>query len=90
VIGLYRSWCARSISWRRATVGVGAIVAAASVGKGFGGRFQESLTHLVCEAAVPGIDAAAFAKHAEAAKSGCPVSQVLAGTTITLDAKLAR
>jgi lipoyl-dependent peroxiredoxin len=33
--------------------------------------------------------AGAFAKHAEAAKAGCPVSQALAGTTITLDATLA-
>jgi osmotically inducible protein OsmC len=39
---------------------------------------------------VPGIDAAAFARHAEAAKAGCPLSQALAGTTIILDAKLAR
>jgi lipoyl-dependent peroxiredoxin len=30
-----------------------------------------------------------FAKAAEAAKTGCPVSQALAGTTITLDAALA-
>jgi organic hydroperoxide reductase OsmC/OhrA len=27
-------------------------------------------------------------EHAEAAKAGCPVSQALAGTEITLDAKL--
>jgi lipoyl-dependent peroxiredoxin len=37
---------------------------------------------------VPGIDSAAFMQHATAAKSGCPVSQALAGTEITLDAKL--
>jgi lipoyl-dependent peroxiredoxin len=30
-----------------------------------------------------------FVKAAEAAKGGCPVSQALAGTTITLDAALA-
>jgi osmotically inducible protein OsmC len=54
------------------------------------GGFRITKSHLVGEAAVPGIDAAAFARHAEAAKAGCPVSQALAGTTITLDAKLVR
>lgn len=53
------------------------------------GGFKITRSHLVCEARVPGIDAAAFAKHAEAAKAGCPVSQALAGTTITLEARLA-
>jgi osmotically inducible protein OsmC len=39
---------------------------------------------------VPGIDAAAFAEHAAAAKAGCPVSRALAGVPeITLDASLA-
>jgi len=37
---------------------------------------------------VPGIDEAKFGELAEAAKAGCPVSQALAGTTITLDAAL--
>lgn len=54
-----------------------------------GGGFKITKSHLVCEAKVPGIDAAGFAKHAEAAKAGCPVSQALAGTTITLEAGLA-
>lgn len=54
-----------------------------------GGGFRITRSHLVCEARVPGVDAAAFAKHAEAAKAGCPVSQALAGTTITLEARLA-
>jgi lipoyl-dependent peroxiredoxin len=53
------------------------------------GGFRITKSHLVCHARAPGIDAAAFAKHAEAAKAGCPVSQALAGTTITLDARLA-
>jgi osmotically inducible protein OsmC len=53
------------------------------------GGFKITRSHLICEARVPGIDAAAFAKHAEAAKAGCPVSQALAGTTITLEARLA-
>jgi osmotically inducible protein OsmC len=39
---------------------------------------------------VPGLDAAAFQEHAEAAKAGCPVSRALAGVPdITLDASLA-
>lgn len=37
---------------------------------------------------VDGIDEGAFLEAAEAAKAGCPVSQALAGTTITLDAAL--
>lgn len=37
---------------------------------------------------VPGIDEAAFVAAAEAAKTGCPVSQALTGTTITLEAEL--
>ncbi len=52
------------------------------------GGFKITKSHLVCEAKVPGIDRAAFMKHAEAAKAGCPVSQALAGTEITLDANL--
>ena len=35
------------------------------------------------------IDEATFAQHAQEAKAGCPISQALAGTKITLDAKLA-
>jgi osmotically inducible protein OsmC len=38
---------------------------------------------------VEGIDADAFAAAAEDAKTNCPVSQALTGTTITLDASLA-
>jgi len=38
---------------------------------------------------VPGIDSETFAELAAGAKEGCPVSQALAGTTITLDAALA-
>jgi osmotically inducible protein OsmC len=53
------------------------------------GGFRITKSHLICEAKVPGIDSAAFTKHAEAAKAGCPVSQALAGIEITLDARLA-
>jgi len=54
------------------------------VGEGFG----ITKIHLVTEAEVPGLDAAAFKEHAEAAKKGCPVSKALQGVEITLDATL--
>src|SRR5260221_986307 len=45
---------------------------------------------LVTVGRVPGIDDAAFAEHAAAAKAGCPVSRALAGVPeITLEASLA-
>lgn len=44
---------------------------------------------ITVRAKVPGVTAEQFAEFAEAAKVGCPVSQALAGTTITLDAALA-
>ena len=49
-----------------------------------------AITHveLVTEAKVPGIDAATFSGHAEAAKSNCPVSKALAATDISLNAAL--
>ena len=53
------------------------------------GGFKITRSHIVCEAKVPGIDQAAFVEHAKAAKAGCPVSQALAGTEITLEAQLA-
>ena len=44
---------------------------------------------LVTTGRVPGIDEAAFAKEAEAAKANCPVSKALAGVPeITLEASL--
>ena len=45
--------------------------------------------HLTVVGSVEGIDADAFAAAAEDAKTNCPVSQALTGTTITLDASLA-
>jgi len=53
-----------------------------------GDGFAITRIDLSTEADVPGIDAAAFAKHAEDAKRNCPVSKALAGTSITLAAKL--
>jgi osmotically inducible protein OsmC len=52
--------------------------------------FKITKSHIVCEAKVPGIDPAAFERHAQTAKASCPVSQALAGTEITLEATLAR
>ncbi|HQR25743.1 MAG TPA: OsmC family peroxiredoxin [Nocardioides sp.] len=45
--------------------------------------------HLTVAGVVEGISADDFAAAAEAAKAGCPVSQALTGTTITLSAVLA-
>ena len=44
--------------------------------------------HLNVKARVPGADDATFQRIATAAKEGCPVSKVLKGATITMDAKL--
>ena len=52
------------------------------------GGFKITGSHIVCEASVQGIDQAMFMQHAESAKASCPVSQALAGTKITLEAKL--
>jgi osmotically inducible protein OsmC len=54
-----------------------------------GGGFRISKSHLVCEAKVPGIDAATFQDLAGKAKAGCPVSAALSGLEITIDATLA-
>ena len=53
-----------------------------------GDGFKITTIELNTEAEIPGISDADFAKHAEAAKAGCPVSQALAGTDIKLTAKL--
>jgi len=46
-------------------------------------------SHLLVSAKVPGISPDDFQRLAGEAKSGCPVSQALAGITITLEASLA-
>ncbi|QTX05036.1 OsmC family peroxiredoxin [Agromyces archimandritae] len=46
-------------------------------------------SHLLVSARVPGLDEEAFARFAEEAKSGCPISQALAGIPITIEAVLA-
>ena len=48
-----------------------------------------SKIELACRAVVPGIDADAFATHANATKSGCIVARALAAVPIELDAALA-
>ena len=45
-------------------------------------------SHLEVSATVPGADPETFAKLAQEAKAGCPISRLL-NTTITMDAKLA-
>jgi osmotically inducible protein OsmC len=53
-----------------------------------GEGFEISRIELSTEAEIPGIDEATFRKHADEAKKGCPVSKALAGTQISLEAKL--
>ena len=50
--------------------------------------FSITRSDLVTEADVPGIDPALFAKLAEEAKKGCPVSRALKSIEITLQATL--
>lgn len=51
--------------------------------------FAITRIELDTEAVVPGLDEAAFRQQAETAKKGCPVSRALAGTQISLNARLA-
>jgi len=54
-----------------------------------GGAPRVTTMRLETRGAVPGLDQAAFAKAAEDAKNGCPISNALKGNlTIELDAKL--
>ncbi|WP_373532810.1 OsmC family protein [Vampirovibrio sp.] len=53
-----------------------------------GEGFEITTIELETEAEIPGIDEAAFAQQAEAAKVGCPISKALAGPAIKLNAKL--
>jgi osmotically inducible protein OsmC len=52
------------------------------------GKWTIAAIHLDLKATVPGIEGTKFQQLAQEAKASCPVSRVLAGTTITLDAKL--
>jgi lipoyl-dependent peroxiredoxin len=51
--------------------------------------FRITRIELTTEGQVSGVDEARFKELAEQAKSTCPVSRALAGTEITLDARLA-
>jgi lipoyl-dependent peroxiredoxin len=53
-----------------------------------GEGFTITRIELDTQAEVPGIDDATFQDFAKKAKEGCPVSRALAGTEITLNAKL--
>ena len=53
-----------------------------------GEGFKITRIELDTRARVPGIDREEFSTQAEAAKEGCPVSQALAGTEISLNAEL--
>jgi lipoyl-dependent peroxiredoxin len=53
-----------------------------------GEGFNITRIELNTEAQIPNIDAATFAKYADDAKKGCPVSKVLAAAQISLNAKL--
>jgi osmotically inducible protein OsmC len=53
-----------------------------------GQRFAIPTIDLLTTAEVPGIDEKEFQKHAAGAKENCPVSRLLAGARITLEAKL--
>jgi osmotically inducible protein OsmC len=55
-----------------------------------GDAFTITVVELATEATVPGLSDDEFQRHADTAKSGCPVSRALAGVRIELDAKLAR
>ena len=61
---------------------------AASTVEKVGEGFKITTMKLDVRAQVPNIDAAAFQKVAEATKTGCPVSQALAGVKIEMTARL--
>ena len=73
-------------SFKPSYVSTSAKVHLNKVGEGF----RITLVELATEAKVPGIDEAKFHELAEAAKTGCPVSQALSATQIKLEAKLVR
>ena len=64
------------------------ITAEVELGPDPAGGFRIPGIRLVVTGEVAGIDEARFVELAEVAKSTCPVSKALAGTTITLEASL--
>ncbi len=67
-------------------ISTNAQVSLEKVGEGF----KITTIELNTEGEVPGIDEQTFLEQAETAKKNCPVSQALAGTNITLNAKLVK
>jgi lipoyl-dependent peroxiredoxin len=65
------------------------VTADVSLGPDPAGGFRITGIKITVRGEVEGLDEGGFAKAAEAAKAGCPVSKALTGTTITLDAGLA-
>ncbi len=65
------------------------VTADVSLGPDPAGGFAISGIKITVRGEVSGMDATGFERAAEAAKEQCPVSKVLTGTTITLDAALA-
>ena len=63
-----------------------AAVSLEKVGEGF----KITTIELNTEAQIPNIDESTFLEQAETAKKNCPVSQALAGTQISLNAKLVK
>ncbi|MGH3069878.1 MAG: OsmC family protein [Streptosporangiaceae bacterium] len=59
-----------------------------SLGPDPAGGFRLTGIKLTVRGEVEGLDAAQFAKAAEDAKAGCPVSKALTGVDISLDARL--
>jgi len=55
-----------------------------------GEGFRISQIDLTCEAEVPGLGQEAFLKFAEDAKQNCPVSKLVSGARIQLDARLVK
>src|ERR1700748_2067500 len=64
------------------------VTADVTLGPDPAGGFRLTGIKLTVRGEVEGLDAAAFAKAAEEAKAGCPVSKALTGVEITLDAAL--
>ncbi len=52
------------------------------------GGFHISSINLVVRARIPGLTEESFQSFADAAKTGCPISKLYAGTSIELDAAL--
>ena len=64
------------------------VSAAVTLGPDPAGGFRITDIQLTLRGEVEGLDEAGFKKAAEEAKSTCPVSKALTGTSITLDASL--